>query len=96
MLAEDLGSFGDITSNFVQWKIKIEASINSNQDGVISGLDIIELVFENIDANTSVTNHLNDCDEVIKGAEIARVIGHSHSILAAERVALNFLVTCQE
>ena len=91
-LAEDLGNFGDITSKSLSnEKTKVEASINSNQDGVISGLDIIELVFKNIDANTSVTNHLNDCDEVIKGAEIARVIGHSHSILAAERVALNFL-----
>ena len=60
-LAEDLGSFGDITSKSLSKKnTKIEASINSHQDGVISGLDIIELVFKNIDANTSVTNHLND------------------------------------
>ena len=91
-LAEDLGSLGDITSKSLSSKkTKIEASINSNQDGVISGLDIIELVFKNIDANTNVTNHLSDCDEVKNGTEIARVIGDSHSILAAERVALNFL-----
>ncbi len=58
-LAEDLGSFGDITSKSLSnEKTKIEASINSNQDGIISGLDIIELVFKNIDANTSVTSHL--------------------------------------
>ena len=91
-LAEDLGSLGDITSKSLSnKKTNIEASINSNQDGVISGLDIIELVFKNIDANTNVTNHLSDCDEVKNGTEIARVIGDSHSILAAERVALNFL-----
>ena len=91
-LAEDLGSSGDITSKSLSnKKTNIEASINSNQDGVISGLDIIELVFKNIDANTNVTNHLSDCDEVKNGTEIARVIGNSHSILAAERVALNFL-----
>ena len=91
-LAEDLGSLGDITSKSLSnKKTNIEASINSNQDGIISGLDIIELVFKNIDANTNVTNHLSDCDEVKNGTEIARVIGDSHSILAAERVALNFL-----
>ena len=91
-LAEDLGSLGDITSKSLSnKKTNIEASINSNQDGVISGLDIIELVFKNIDANTNVTNHLSDCDEVKNATEIARVIGHSHSILAAERVALNIL-----
>ena len=91
-LAEDLGSLGDITSKSLSnKKTNIEASINSNQDGVISGLGIIELVFKNIDANTNVTNHLSDCDEVKNGTEIARVIGDSHSILAAERVALNFL-----
>ena len=91
-LAEDLGSLGDITSKSLSnKKTNIEASINSNQDGVISGLDIIELVFKNIDANTNVTSHLSDCDEVKNGTEIARVIGDSHSILAAERVALNFL-----
>ena len=49
VLAEDLGSFGDITSKSLSnKKTKIEASINSNQDGVISGLDIIEFVFKNI------------------------------------------------
>ena len=55
-LAEDLGSLGDITSKSLSnKKTNIEASINSNQDGVISGLGIIELVFKNIDANTNVT-----------------------------------------
>ena len=91
-IAEDLGSLGDITSKSLsRKKTKIEASINSNQDGVISGLDIMELVFKNIDANTDITKHLSDGDEVKNEAEIARVIGYSHSILAAERVALNFL-----
>ena len=91
-LAEDLGSLGDITSKSLSnKKTNIEASINSNQDGVISGLDIIELVFKNIDANTNVSNHLSDCDAVKNGTEIARVVGYSHSILTAERVALNFL-----
>ena len=91
-LAEDLGSFGDITSKSLSnKKIKVEASVNSNQDGIISGLDIVELVFKNIDANTSITYNLSDGDEVKNGAEIARVIGYSHSILAAERGALNLL-----
>ena len=36
-LAEDLGSLGDITSKSLSnKKTNIEASINSNQDGVIS------------------------------------------------------------
>ena len=91
-IAEDLGSLGDITSKSLsRKKTKIEASINSNQDGVISGLDIMELVFKNIDTSTDITKHLSDGDEIKNGAEIARVIGYSHSILAAERVALNFL-----
>ena len=69
-LAEDLGSSGDITSKSLSnKKTKIEASINSNQDGVISGLDIMELVFKNIDANTDITKHLSDGDEVKNEAE---------------------------
>jgi nicotinate-nucleotide pyrophosphorylase (carboxylating) len=74
-IAEDLGSLGDITSKSLSGKkAKIEASINSNQDGIISGLDITELVFKNIDPDTNVTNHLSDSNEVKK---VLRLFGLS-------------------
>ena len=91
-IAEDLGSFGDLTSKSLpNKKIKIEAIINTNEDGIVSGLDIMETVFKNIDVNTNVKCQTSDGNDVKKGAEIARIIGDSYSILAAERIALNFL-----
>ena len=91
-IAEDLGSFGDLTSKSLpNKKIKIEAIINTNEDGIVSGLDIMESVFKNIDVNTNVKCQISDGNDVKKGAEIARIIGDSYSILAAERIALNFL-----
>ena len=91
-IAEDLGSFGDLTSKSLpNKKIKIEAILNTNEDGIVSGLDIMETVFKNIDVNTNVKCQTSDGNDVKKGAEIARIIGDSYSILAAERIALNFL-----
>ena len=91
-ISEDLGSFGDLTSKSLYNKTEeIEASISTNQNGVISGLEILEAVFKKIDNSTRVSGIVKDSDEVKKGDEISKIIGKSYSILAAERIALNFL-----
>ncbi len=91
-ISEDLGSFGDLTSKSLYNKTEeIEASISTNQNGVISGLEILEAVFKKIDNSTRVSGIVKDGDEVKKGDEISKIIGKSYSILAAERIALNFL-----
>jgi nicotinate-nucleotide pyrophosphorylase (carboxylating) len=91
-LAEDLGNGGDCTSNalFSQKDIG-SAVIKSKEKGVLSGAYLLAPLFAKIDPLLSVTVLLADGALLAPGAEICRLKGPVRSILAGERVALNFL-----
>ena len=59
--------------------------------GVVAGLEVAGRVFRQVDDKTAYTALVPDGSLVAVGDVVARVAGRGQSILAAERVALNFL-----
>lgn len=91
-LLEDLGRAGDITSQAIFNKnIKIEATLVARKCGVLCGTATALTAFQLIDPEIKYDNILIDSALVNSGDIIARINGSATSILAAERVALNFL-----
>jgi nicotinate-nucleotide pyrophosphorylase (carboxylating) len=91
-LAEDLGSYGDITTDaIVPVGAKGKAAIVARQDGVIAGLDLAEAAFKALDADMRFVRVVQDGGEVKSGDTIATVAGKTRALLTGERTALNFL-----
>src|SRR5918995_2593528 len=89
-LAEDLGA-GDLTTQAVVPEgAQGRARINQKEPGVIAGLKVTQAVFERVDPELVFVAH---CPEGMwrEAGAIAELTGSAASILAAERVALNFL-----
>lgn len=92
-LLEDLGRAGDITSQAtIAPDARATAVLNSREQGVIAGIDFVRAAFLQIDPALSVSVQLADGSVVTAGQEIARISGNARAILAAERVALNYLM----
>ncbi len=88
---EDIGS-GDHTSLAT---IPAEASGSSRliikEEGILAGIDVAEVVFQKVDPALKMNKLLLDGAH-IKPGDIAFIItGSSRSILAGERLALNFM-----
>jgi len=85
-------AFDDITTQATVPKgAQGSARLIAKQDCVIAGLSVFEGCFVEVDPSSRVSRLANDGDHVQAGMTIARVGGSLHSILAAERTALNFL-----
>lgn len=90
-LEEDLG-IGDLTSDSIfKEDFNTNAVFRAKSSGVIAGLPIAVEVFQLLDPGINFTSFVTDGVVVSSGAEIAKVTGPIKSILAGERVALNFL-----
>jgi nicotinate-nucleotide pyrophosphorylase (carboxylating) len=89
-LAEDLGA-GDITTEaVVPADARADARIEQKQPGVVAGLGVAQAVFEHVDPGLSWMVSCSE-GEWREGGPVAEIEGAAASILAAERVALNFL-----
>jgi len=92
-LVEDLGRAGDITSNAtIPADAQAKCILATRQDGVLCGLDFAQAAFAAIDADVRFSAKKTDCDTLEAGDIIAKIEGNARAILAAERVALNFLM----
>lgn len=90
-LAEDLGSYGDITtSTVIPPDLTYQARIVAREAGVASGLQVAALAFRLVDPALSFTFKLHDGEAFTAGQVLAEISGKAASILSAERVALNF------
>ncbi|HPA19951.1 MAG TPA: carboxylating nicotinate-nucleotide diphosphorylase [Verrucomicrobiae bacterium] len=90
-LAEDIGT-GDVTSRyFIPSDQRGRASIVARQRLVVSGLEPASGVFASIDPAVRLTPSARDGDGREPGAPILEAEGAVRSLLAAERIALNFL-----
>ncbi len=90
-LAEDIGS-GDITTSaIVKDEIKGAGEFLAKQNGVIAGLDVIEILFKIFDSNLYFIKKVSEGEKIHSGQIVAQVEGKASSILTAERTALNFL-----
>ncbi|MGQ9836846.1 MAG: carboxylating nicotinate-nucleotide diphosphorylase [Cyanobacteriota bacterium] len=90
-LREDLGA-GDLTSSlFIPPTAQASAQVVLRQAGVIAGLPLLRSVFAQVDPELQVILQATDGERLTAGAVVAQVQGRAQSILAGERVALNFL-----
>jgi len=93
-LAEDLGGYGDITSDYlIDCQSSSEAYIICKQEegAVLSGIGVTETVFREVDPGIVFESLAKDSSRVKNYQKVARVSGRTKSLLAAERTALNFL-----
>jgi len=93
-LEEDLGRAGDVTSDLVlQPDARARATIVARGAGTIAGLIASACAFSLVDdsGDLKFTVQNPDGSAVTQGTAIATVDGCARTILAAERVALNFL-----
>jgi nicotinate-nucleotide pyrophosphorylase (carboxylating) len=89
-LAEDLGE-GDLTTQAVVPEgTQARARITQKAPGVIAGLGVAQNVFQRVDPEIVFVMH---CPEGMwrEAGAVAEISGAAASMLAAERVALNFL-----
>jgi nicotinate-nucleotide pyrophosphorylase (carboxylating) len=90
-LHEDIGS-GDITTESIFHEDSLAcATVLAKQSGVICGLRIAELVFQDLSSDVNWYATVEEGAEVPAGTIIARVEGSSRALLSGERTALNFL-----
>jgi len=90
-IAEDIGP-GDATSEAVlPTTLVLCGRIIAKRAGVIAGLPVAEAVFRRVDPDLRLSSHVRDGDSVTPGDIVAEVNGPGQGMLAAERLALNFL-----
>jgi len=90
-LEEDLGS-GDCTSlSSVPEGLRHEGFILAKEEGVVAGIEVARAVFELVDPHVTFEAVVEDGTAVSVGDVVIRVQGPARSILAAERLALNFM-----
>jgi nicotinate-nucleotide pyrophosphorylase (carboxylating) len=92
-LLEDLGRAGDITSNAtIPPDAQARAVLSTREDGILCGIPLAEAAFALIDPAVSVNVRKIDGDRIARGTTVAEIEGNARAILAAERVALNYLM----
>ena len=92
ILAEDLGSGGDVTSNAtIAEDARFTAEMNARQAITVGGIDVAAAFFRKLDAGMQIELLAKDGDRVEHGTTLMRLSGNARAILAAERSALNTL-----
>ncbi|HUT37097.1 MAG TPA: carboxylating nicotinate-nucleotide diphosphorylase [Planctomycetota bacterium] len=90
-LAEDVGP-GDITScAVIPPEAVASGAFVAREAGVLAGGPLLAPIFRRLDPAVEVTLLKDDGDGLAKGDAIATIRGPARTILAGERVALNFL-----
>jgi nicotinate-nucleotide pyrophosphorylase (carboxylating) len=90
-IQEDIGE-GDVTTEFfVPPGLRASAQIIAREKAIIAGTETATEVFHRVDPATRARVIRADSSEVEAGDTIIEIDGLAHSILKAERVALNFL-----
>jgi nicotinate-nucleotide pyrophosphorylase (carboxylating) len=91
-LAEDLGRAGDVTSiATIPDAVRARAKVIAREAGVIAGLPLVAGALRKLDADIEIEPHARDGDKVGAKTTLMAVAGPARAVLAAERVALNFL-----
>jgi nicotinate-nucleotide pyrophosphorylase (carboxylating) len=91
-LAEDLGTAGDITSAAtIPAGAQATATFGTRKAGALAGLSLALATFRSVDPAVQFVAVRSDGDRLAPGDIVAEVAGNARSVLAAERVALNYL-----
>ncbi|HEY3130722.1 MAG TPA: carboxylating nicotinate-nucleotide diphosphorylase [Acidobacteriota bacterium] len=90
-LREDLGRADVTAAEFVNPEKMARGVYLSREEFVLCGGPILPLVFEIVDPKVTVKAHFPDGKKIEPDTAIAQAEGAAVSLLAAERVSLNFL-----
>ncbi|MDR2142321.1 MAG: carboxylating nicotinate-nucleotide diphosphorylase [Deltaproteobacteria bacterium] len=91
-LAEDLGP-GDVTSRLTVPPERLgRAQVRARRELVISGLAVFEAVFARVDPQVEVRLLAQEGELLAPGQVAVEIAGPAISLLAGERVGLNFLI----
>jgi nicotinate-nucleotide pyrophosphorylase (carboxylating) len=92
VLAEDLGSGGDVTSRAtIDADARFAATMNCREPIVVAGLDLAIAFFRALDREVRIEARVKDGDAVAAGSVLLKLEGNARGMLAAERSALNTL-----
>lgn len=90
-LKEDIG-FGDITTDYlIPEDERITAKLNTRQDGILCGIDIVETVFKTLSKDVRIEKYFKDGEKITKGDTLAVIEGPARAVLIGERTALNYI-----
>src|SRR5215208_6802159 len=89
-LAEDIGNGGATSKLTVPKDAQARARIDQKEPGVVAGLEVAEAVFREVDKSLRFMA-LTSEGQWNDGGPVCGIEGDARSILAGERVALNFL-----
>ena len=90
VLAEDLGSGGDVTSlATIDPDARFSATMNCREAIVVAGLDIATAFFRSLDREVRIDIYVSDGEMLVAGATMMRLEGNARALLSAERSALN-------
>ena len=86
---EDINT-GDVTTeSIIPESMNAVATMTAKQDGVISGLEIIKMVYDRLQPNVAFTPYYKDGDAVKKGDVILKIEATYPTLLKGERLSLN-------
>ena len=88
-IEEDINT-GDITTeSIIPATMNGVATMTAKQDGVISGLDIVKMVYDRFQSDVIFTPYFKDGDAVKKGDVILKIEATYPTLLRGERLSLN-------
>lgn len=88
-IEEDINT-GDITTeSIIPESMHATATMTAKQDGVISGLEIVKMVYDRFQDDVVFTPYYQDGDSVKKGDVILKVEATYPTLLMGERLSLN-------
>jgi nicotinate-nucleotide pyrophosphorylase (carboxylating) len=90
-LAEDIGS-GDVTADLLRDHAD-DAYLLCKEDAVVCGRPWFDACHRALDPDVRIQWRVHEGDRVAAGTVLATLAGHAHTLVSAERTALNFLQT---
>ena len=88
-IEEDINT-GDVTTDsIIPATMNAVATMTAKQEGVISGLDIVKMVYDYFQEDVVFTTYFNNGDSVKKGDVILRIEATYPTLLRGERLSLN-------
>jgi nicotinate-nucleotide pyrophosphorylase (carboxylating) len=92
VLAEDLGTGGDVTSNAtISADARFGAVMNCREPIIVAGLEIAIAFFRALDPDVDMEKLTEDGEAVPAGTALLQLAGKARAMLTAERSALNTL-----
>lgn len=91
-LAEDVGG-GDLTAPLIPSGKRVRAAVLCRQQAVVCGQPWFERTLRQLDPAVEIAWDVPEGATVAAGTRVCSVQGEARALLAAERVALNFLQT---